>query len=150
LVRYIVQRGMDAIHDTMGEQDATLDYLAIFAKDDTEYSDIERYLESLGEEVDKALGKTGRTFILNREIQTLAGPLFAIKIRKPDPTRPQRGAPDFRVKNYSELKDKFLSSSGNFTLMVRKEYEMMEIKGVDVLVYIPSKSFDERLKENIK
>ena len=28
--------------------------------------------------------------------------------------------------------------------MIRKEYEMLELKGDDVLVYFPSKTFDER------
>jgi hypothetical protein len=33
-------------------------------------------------------------------------------------------------------------------LMIRKDYEMLELKGNDVLVYFPSKSFDERQKIN--
>ena len=145
----IVRQGMATIRENMGEPTAVIDYLAIFAKDAEEYAVIESLLESLGAETDKENARTGRTFLLNELIETSAGPLAVVKIRKPDQTRPQRGAPDFRVKNYNELKETFLSSSGNFTLMVRKEYEWIEIKGVDVLVYIPSIPLLERLNRRV-
>lgn len=148
IIQYIVRQGVETVQANLGEQVVAIDYLAIFSKDEREYTAIEHLLEPLGSEVDKENTKTGRTFLLNDPIQTPAGNLPVVKIRKPDLTRPQRGAPDFRVSNYLELKEKFLSSSGNFTLMMRKNYEMIEVKGVDVLTYIPSKSFAERMKEN--
>lgn len=147
IIQYIVRQGIEAVRTNMGEQVVAIDYLAIFSKDEREYTAIEHLLEPLGSEADKENTKTGRIFLLNDPIETLAGPLAVVKIRKPDLTRPQRGAPDFRVSNYLELKEKFLSSNGNFALMVRKNYEMIEVKGVDVLVYIPSKSFAERMNE---
>jgi hypothetical protein len=149
IVQYIVRQGVQAIQANMGEQDAIIDYLAIFAKDEEEYGAIERILESTGVEIDKETTRTGRTFLLNEPIETPAGLLTAVKIRKPDATRPQRGAPDFKIRNYQALKEKFLQTSGNVTLMARKDYEMIEIKGVDVLVYIPSKTVHERIKGHI-
>ncbi len=142
---YIAARGASALREYTSESDFHLDYVAIFAKDDEEWQELQRVTESLGNEIDKETGKTGRTFWLQEPIETTAGPLRLLKIRKPDPTRPQRGAPDFKIANYKVFKGKYLMSSGNFTLMARKGYEMIELKGADVLVYIPSETLRERL-----
>lgn len=107
-------------------------------KDEQEFKNLEQLVRPLGRKVDKQTSKTGVSFLLNQPIKTPAGLLKLLKIRKPDPTRPQRGAPDFRVKDYQHFKDKYLQKSGNFTLMVRKDLEMIELKGIDVLVYFPN------------
>jgi hypothetical protein len=101
---------------------------------------------TLGKPGDKTATKSGVTIILDKPIETPAGHLEVLKVRKPDPTRSQRGAPDFRVKDYNKFKEKYFLTgrNSNFSLMIRKEYEMLELKGVDVLVYFPSKSFDVR------
>lgn len=145
LVNYIANQGL-AVFENIDEKNPEIDYLAIFSKDGNEYKELEKIAKSLGEEMDKENHKTGRTFLLNEPMETPAGILTSVKVRLPDATRPQRGAPDFRVKNYQQFKDKYLQSSGNFTLMVRKDYEMIEIKGVDVLVYVPSQTLNERIK----
>jgi hypothetical protein len=144
---YIVEQGLKAIKDNTVGVDAVLDYVAIFSKSENEYQEMLSIAETLGEEVDKETIKTGHTFLLKTPLATPAGLLKLIKIRIPDPTRPQRGDSDFKIQNYQEFKDKYLQSSGNFTLMPRKEYEMIEIKGVDVLVYIPNKTLRERMKK---
>jgi len=145
IVNYIIEQGMGALRST-DEKGAAIDYVAIFSSDDQEFKNLMIVAESLGKEIDKETAKTGRTFLLNEPMETLAGKLSLVKVRLPDATRAQRGAPDFKVKNYLQFKEKYLQSSGNFTLMVRKDYEMIEIKGVDVLVYIPSKTLGERMQ----
>lgn len=144
IINYIVEQGLLALKK-INEENCVIDYVAIFSKNENEFKSLELVAEKMGGEADKENVKTGRTFLLNKSIDTSAGKLSLVKIRKPDATRPQRGAPDFKVKNYQEFKDKYLQSSGDFTLMIRKDYEMIEIKGVDVLVYIPSKTFGERI-----
>lgn len=144
IINYIARQGLVVFENT-DEKNPEIDYLAIFSKNEDEYMQMERIVENLGEEMDKENHKTGRTFLLYEPMKTPAGIMTSIKVRLPDATRPQRGAPDFRVKNYQQFKEKYLQSSGNFTLMVRKDYEMIEIKGVDVLVYIPSKTLGERI-----
>lgn len=148
IVNYIVNHGLEAIRDNTDENALPLDYMGIFAKDDDEFEEMEKILKSLGTPGDKTATSTGLTCILNQPISTPAGPLKVLKIRKPDSTRPQRGAPDFRVSDYASFKEKYLPSGSNFSLMIRKDYEMLELKGDDVLVYFPSKSFGER--QNIK
>ena len=144
IVNSIANLGL-AVFENTDEKNPEIDYLAIFSKSEDEYKKLEKIAESLGEEMDKENHKTGRTFLLDEPMKTLAGVLTSVKVRLPDATRPQRGAPDFRVQNYQQFKEKYLQSSGNFTLMVRSDYEMIEIKGVDVLVYIPSKTLSDRI-----
>jgi hypothetical protein len=149
IVNYIANQGLKAIGDNTNNEPAVLDYLAIFSKDDGEYKELDLILSPLGQEVDKEVSKTGRTFKLLEPLMTPAGPLYLLKIRRFDPTRPQRGAPDFKVPNYSQFKERYLKGGGNMTLMIRSAYEMIEIKGVDVLVYIPSHPLSERLETTI-
>ena len=144
IIEYIVERGIEAVNANTDEFPVTIDYLSVFAKDEAEYQDMMEYTQGFGEAVDKHKAKSGKTILLKKPIETEAGPLKVLKIRQPDPTRPQRGAPDFRVGDYKQFKEKYLMENGNFTLMLRREYEMIELKGVDVLVYFPSKLFKER------
>ena len=146
IVNYIVNQGLKAINDNTDEKDLPIDYMGIFSKDDDEFTGMERLLSILGKPGDKTATKSGSTFLLNEPINTPAGPLKVLKTRRPDPTRPQRGAPDFQIKDYQAFKDKYFSNgkNSNFALMARKEYEMLELKGVNVLVYFPSNHFDIR------
>ena len=139
IVRYLVKQAIEAIENNTDEKNLPVDYVAIFSKDEQEFNNLELLVRPLGREIDKKTAKTGFTFLLNDPLKTPAGLVKLIKIRKPDPTRPQRGAPDFRVKKYDDFKSKYLQKSGDFTLMVRKDFEMIELKGVDVLVYFPNK-----------
>jgi hypothetical protein len=145
IVTYLVKQGLDAIKNNTDENQAIIDYVSIFSKDDDEFKNLELVAETMGVQVDKENIKTGKTYLLNEPIKTAAGELKLLKIRIPDATRPQRGAPDFKIPDYVLFKEKYLQTSGNFTLMTRKDYEMIEIKGVDVLVYVPSKTLSERM-----
>ncbi|KKR02776.1 MAG: hypothetical protein UU78_C0062G0004 [Candidatus Roizmanbacteria bacterium GW2011_GWC2_41_7] len=147
IVHYIIKQGISTIKSNTDEQNSIIDYVAIFSREEKEFTDLIRVIETLGKEIDKETAKTGRTFLLDTPWKTVAGKLSLIKIRRPDPTRPQRGDPDFKIQDYQRFKDKYLKSSGNFTLLLRKDYEMIEIKGIDVLVYIPSKTLSERLQK---
>lgn len=139
LIQYIAAQGVKAIKDNTDETDFQIDYVAIFAKTEKEFDEFIKLASTLGVKKEMGIAATGSTFLLNEPVQTEAGPVSYVKIRKPDPTRPQRGGPDFRVKDFYKFKEKYLQKSGNFVLMVRKDYEMIELKGVDVLVYFPSK-----------
>jgi len=147
IVNYIVSQGLLAIKDNTDESGLAIDYMGIFAEDDAKFAEMEKLVSTLGTPGDKsATSRSGSTFLLDKPLITPAGPLRVLKVRRPDLTRPQRGAPDFRVGDYSAFKEKYLLSgkNSNFSLMLREKYEMLELKGVDVLVYFPSKSFDKR------
>lgn len=144
IVNYIVNQGLLAINKNTEEENLPIDYLGIFSKDESEFVEIDTILKTIGKPGDKTATDSGSTYLLDEHFQTSAGPCKVLKIRKPDPTRPQRGAPDFKVNNYTNFKEKYLIHNSNFALIPRKQYEMIELKGVDVLVYFPSRSFDER------
>lgn len=144
IVNYIVNQGIKAISENTDEKDLPVDYMGIFASDEKEFQEINDILKTLGQPGDKTASGSGATYLLDEPFNTPAGPLKVLKIRRPDPTRPQRGAPDFKINDYTAFKEKYLLDRGNFTLMIKKSYEMLELKGVDVLVYFPNKSFDER------
>lgn len=144
-IQYIVNQGIETIRKNTNETTFCIDYVAIFSKSEGECDELFAIAKTLGDEVDLTHNNTGFTFSLHNPIPTKAGNLKFLKIRKPDPTRPQRGAPDFKINDYEAFKTSYLQKSGNFTLMIRGDFEMIEIKGNDVLVYIPSKLTAERL-----
>jgi len=144
IVNYVVDQAILAIKDNTDEKDLPVDYMGIFCQSEAEFTEMDNLLKTLGTPGDKTSTSSGNTYMLNEPINTSAGPLKVLKARKPDPTRPQRGAPDFRVNDYPSFKEKNLSRGSNFSLITREIYEMMELKGIDVLVYFPSKHFDQR------
>jgi hypothetical protein len=141
IANYVVVQGSKALNERAPGEETELDYVALFARDEVEFEDMASCASQLGEETDLAMGKTGRTFKLYLPFTTDVGNIPYLKIRKPDQTRPQRGAPDFVVKDYLQFKARYLGSSGNFTLMPHRNGEMVELKGVDVLVYIKNEPF---------
>lgn len=147
IVNYIAQQGLKAVRENTRNEKVVLDYLAVLTKNNQEYEQFLKIARGLGEEVEKKTQPTGHTFRLRSPVKTPAGPLKYLKIRKPDPTRPQRGAPDFKVGNYEEFKKNYLVDHHDFSLIIRSsgDLELIELKGVDVLVYFPSKTIDERI-----
>ena len=67
---------------------------------------------------------------------TVAGILRLLKIRRPDPKRPERGDADFTIVNYNLFKNKYLGKPG-FSIIKRAEMEMIELndQSYDVLAY---------------
>ena len=63
-----------------------------------------------------------------------------LRIRKPDPERPQVGCNDFDTDYESFKKDFLLNHSGNLRFIKRPEYEMIEFydPNFDVLAYVVS------------
>ena len=70
---------------------------------------------------------TGPLYKLHISLKTLAGHLLLLKIRQPDPTRPQRGDADFTLKNYYLFKEKYLKDVEHFKLIDRGDFEMIEL-----------------------
>lgn len=65
-----------------------------------------------------------------------------LRIRKPDPERPQVGCNDFAIEDYEAFKTKYLSRfPENLILIERSDYEMIEFRhpDFDVLAYIVSR-----------
>lgn len=69
--------------------------------------------------------KTGPLFKIAL-LDTVAGNLKLVKIRKPDETRPERGDADFTINNYPKFKKEFLNKE-EFKLIEREKFEMIEL-----------------------
>ena len=137
LVNYIVDEGERVKSKYLEEETGPVDYLSIFCKDEKEKNELLSLMKTEGEFIQDA--PTGPNFKLRTPIMTKSGPVPLIKIRNTDPVKRQRGAPDFRVKNYEEFKRKYLGRK-NINLIDRKTFEMIEIwdPDADVLVYFCS------------
>lgn len=114
------------------EKNLEIDYVCIFSQNETEYDLLHRASESLGKVVGQT--PTGDVFALPSSI-AIAGKPKVLKIRKPDPSKPQRGDTDF-VTDYENFKKEYLNKSG-FTLIKRAHFEMIELRDdtFDVLAY---------------
>jgi hypothetical protein len=121
-------------------KDIPVNYACIFSQSEEEYEKLNNIVGNIG----KIIKETPSGLLYNIEpIDTIAGKLLLIKIRKPDPTRPEIGDADFTVPNYNDFKKKYLPQKG-FKLIPREGFEMIELmeEGMDVRVYFSNPSLD--------
>ena len=105
------------------EEKAPVNYACIFCQNDEQYNSLVAVAQEIGKIIEET--PTGPLFHI-QPLNTIAGKLQLLKIRKPDTTRPELGDADFTVSNYLEFKRKYLSQKG-FSLIVRKNFEMIEL-----------------------
>lgn len=143
-VDYIANETIQFKNKYTDEISAQIDWVAVFSQNASGYGRFLKETKSMGKIVEDT--STGPIFKLDSPIKTKAGELFIIKIRKPDKTRPQRGDADFRIDNYKEFKEKYFSDK-HFSLIERKDYQMLELKDsdFDVLVYFSNPPISEVL-----
>lgn len=101
---------------------SSVSYCCIFAHEDDEFHELVNSLAGVG--VLASQTATGPVFVIP-PIETVAGPLRVLKVRKPDVTRPERGDADFAARDYSLLKRTNLGRHG-ISLITRPEFEMIE------------------------
>ena len=126
------------------DENLSIDFVDIFPKSEKEKGKLTEEIEKMGKEISQT--ETGKIYHLGKPMITKFGPLSLIKIRIFDTGRTQRGAPDFKVKDYASFKQKYLADN-SFKLIVRKDYEMLELRkeGRNVLIYFPDKPLSENL-----
>lgn len=133
LARRIVEeaRRLSAAHTDQGS--APVNYVCVFTKDQAEYDELVGLGTQLGPVVQDT--KMGPVFHIH-PIPTTAGRLNLLKIRRPDPNRPERGDADFTVRDYRSFKATHLGKPG-FSLIERADMEMIELidPAFDVLAY---------------
>lgn len=118
----------------INENGGPVNYACIFAQTEGEYQALDTTAVGMGKAVKET--KMGNVYLLEQPIETVAGPLRIVKIRKPDPARKERGDADFTVRDYPAFKEKYLNQPG-FKLITRPDMEMIELadKDFDVLAY---------------
>ena len=123
LVRKIVAeaRRLNAVHTD--QPDAPVNYACIFAQSQAEYEELVNVARQLGPVVhDTAAGPVFHIASLSTD----AGKLRLLKIRHPDPKRPEQGDADFTAADYDAFKKTHLSKPG-FGLIQREHMEMLEL-----------------------
>lgn len=123
MAKGIVEQSQTLVRAHANQTDALVNYACIFARSEGEYVELEATASQLGR-VAKAT-PTGNVFQI-APIETAAGSLRLLKIRKSDPTRPERGDADFTLPDYSAFKAKYAHQPG-FSLIERPEMEMIEL-----------------------
>lgn len=141
-VEYIVQKGLEALQKNTEYDTLEIDFIDIFCQNQKEYTTFTDQIAALGTVVKE--GPTGNFYSLEKPIQTPAGDVHLVKVRTVDSTRPQRGAPDFKVPDYLHFNARYRQAD-NFALVSRSNYEMLELKGEDVLVYFLSTPISDQV-----
>ena len=123
LIEEIVKKANDLKNKYTSEKNALVNYACIFSQNKEQFNHLLAVAQRIGSVIEET--PTGPLYHI-QPLKTVAGNLRLLKIRKPDPTRPELGDADFTVENYPEFKRKYLSQKG-FNLIVRKNFEMIEL-----------------------
>lgn len=144
IIEYIVPKTLEITRTYVPEETLEINYSAIFCRNDEEYERLHKEASQLGEIVDDT--PKGPLYKLQNPLETPAGPLQLLKIRKPDTARPQRGDADFTLKNYNGFKETHLQDTEHFKLIERANFEMIELRdsNFDVLVYFSNPPLTEQ------
>lgn len=139
LIQIITEQSKELKDKYISGYNATLGYCCIFAQNDKQYNEFENEVIRIGCLLDET--KTGNIYQIN-PVETAAGTLKALKIRKPDSTRPELGHCDFKLDNYTDFKENYLSKD-NFKLIERETFEMIELidNEFNVRVYFPNEDY---------
>lgn len=143
LVKFIVSEAKVLKDKHTNEHNAPVNYACVFCHSQDEYNALVKAAGKIGKVVDST--PTGPVFQV-KPIETVAGELRVLKIRTPDPTRPERGDSDFTVSNYKAFKAMSLAKPG-FKLIVREKMEMIElsVNGYNVRAYFSNPTLEKVL-----
>jgi len=144
MIQLIVFQANELKNKYIPDDKSAVNYAAIFSQSDNEFNDLLSEIKEIGVVILET--KTGPLFKID-SLDTVAGSLKIVKIRKPDRTRLERGDADFTVKNYNEFKNEFLGKKG-FKLIERDNFEMIELmeSGFNVRTYFSNPPLDVQLK----
>lgn len=123
LVQEIVREAKILKDAHTNERDAPVNYACVFAQSAYENESLLATAREFGKVVKDT--KMGPVFLVE-PIETVAGPLRLVKIRKPDPQRTERGDADFTVADYPTFKTYVLGKPG-YKLIERPDMEMVEL-----------------------
>jgi hypothetical protein len=143
LVKEIVKNANDLKNKRTSEKNAPVNYACIFCQNEDQYNNLLVTMRNTGEVVKET--PMGPLFHIS-PLNTVAGKLRLLRIRKPDVTRPELGDADFTVTNYAEFKKNYLSREG-FKLILRENFEMIELvdPGFNVRAYFSNPPLNKQL-----
>jgi hypothetical protein len=122
-VQYIVSRSTELKDKHTNDKKAPVEFACIFCRNQKEYKKFTEAIKTSGKIIQET--PSGFTYLLDKPIGTVAGPLRLVKIRKPDPQRRERGDADFNT-NFNSFKKKY-NNDPKFELIRRKTFEMLRL-----------------------
>ena len=127
----------------LGDMNLAVNYACIFSHNSEEFKNLNIEASKIGIVIDDT--PTGYLYKI-KKIKTIAGDLQLLKIRKPDPTRPEKGDADFTVPDFQKFKRSYNDKLG-FKLIQREKFVMIELKdsNYDVRVYFSNPPLDKQL-----
>lgn len=145
ILEYIISKTVELNKVYLPDESVKINYSAIFCQNTTEYKCFNEKVSQIGKIVEDT--PTGPLYKFTKPLKTVAGPLWLLKIRKPDITRPQRGDADFTLNDYHSFKEKHLKYIKHFKVINRENFEMLELRDekFDVLCYFSSIPLTEQL-----
>ncbi|MBA4319749.1 MAG: hypothetical protein C0412_15220 [Flavobacterium sp.] len=135
ILEYIIPKTLELNQIYITSESTRVNYSAIFCQNETEYEELNREAAQFGDVVEDT--PTGPLYKFHKPLQTIAGPLWLLKVRKLDLTRPERGDADFTLQDYNSFKEKYLKDTKHFKLIDRGNFEMIELRDpmFDVISY---------------
>lgn len=142
LIENIVKEAESLKDKYTNQKGIPVNYTCIFCQSEKEQSNFLKEAHKLGTIIQET--PSGPLFKIS--LDTIAGKLQLLKIRKPDPTRPERGDADFAVSDYPAFKEKYFNQPG-FSLIKKDNFEMIELceKDNNVRVYFSDPPLDKQL-----
>lgn len=143
LVKKIVKKANDLKNKYTSEEEAPVNYACIFCQTENQYNELTELAKTIGKIIKQT--QTGPIFHI-KPLETIAGKLYLLKIRKLELTRTELGDADFTISNYSKFKSKYLSQQG-FKLIERENFEMIELidSEFNVRAYFSNPPLDKQL-----
>ena len=125
-MRYIVSRSTDLKNRFTNEVKAPVEFGCIFCQDGDEYTFYTNLVKVLGNALEDTV--SGYTYLLNKPIGTVSGPLRLVKIRKPSSDRLGKGDADFNT-DYEAFKKKY-QNNPRFELVKYDTFEMLRLSDI--------------------
>ena len=144
LVKSIVEKATALKNKHIEYKKTPVNYACIFSQSKEEYEELLKAVRKIG----KIIQETPSGLLFQIEpLETVSGALRLLKIRIPDPTRPERGDTDFTISNFLEFEKLYLSKPG-FKIIKKPDFYMIELmdSDFDVRAYFSNPSLDKQLK----
>jgi len=142
-VKDIVEKSTILKNKHTADKNAPVNYACIFSQNKNEYDELVETVEKIGKNV---MEKPNGLLFQIEPLQTISGVLKLLKIRMPDPTRPELGDADFTIANFFNFEKEYISKPG-FKLIERENFVMIELMDpeFDVRTYFSNPPLDKQL-----
>ncbi len=142
-VKDIVENATELKNKHIDDKNTPVNYACIFSQNKEEY---EALLET-AKKIGVVIQETPSGFLFHIEpLRTVSGVLKLLKIRIPDPTRPELGDADFTILDFPAFEKTYLPKNG-FKIMHKENFYMIELMdpAFDVRAYFSNPPLDVQL-----